>query len=572
VAKKSYGARATEYARGVVSGKYPAGQLLRAACQRHLDDLERSKSDEFPYAFNPRGKAGKLPPAESICQFAENMLHVKGEWAGKTIVLEDWQCFLFAVAFGWVRKSGGMRRFRELYWEICRKNAKSTMGAIIGLYMTFVDGEAGADVLAGATSEVQAYFVFKPAWLMVKKNPEFAQRFEIRLSGTENNPGNIYSEKSGSSFRVIIGKPGDGDNPHCAIIDEYHEHSSSDQYDAMKTGMGARRQPLRAIITTAGTDTSGPCYDKHLEAKQVLEGAIENEEFFPVVYGIDAEDDYRDFEVWRKANPNMGVSVKEDYLRGLQRDAIQKPSETNAILTKNLNKWMSSGVAWMNMMKWAACARPTLTLEAMRKKRCWLGLDLASKIDIADLAYLFELEPGLFALFARHYLPSETIELPHNAHYRKWRDQGLIIETDGARTDFIRIEADIRDAQSQFAVQSLSFDPREANYLISNVQEWASFDCVEITQGPQQMSEPMKEMEGHVYSQKLLHPDDPVLNWMMGNVVKKLGRTGGAVKYYYPTKERDANKIDGIVAGIMALSRAMLFKEKFARYSPIRYI
>lgn len=557
MAKKSltFGERATQYAKDVVAGVIPAGKLLLLACRRHLEDLEHSKSADYPYVFNPPGKNGKAAPAEAICRFAQNMLHVKGEWAGTHIRLEEWQCFLFGVAFGWIRKADGLRRFREAYWEIPRKNSKSTMGAIIGDYMTVADGEPGAEVMCGATSEAQAMYVFRPAWQMVRRNPEFAGRFGLELGGTEKNPGNIYSLSTGSTFKVIIGKPGDGDNPHCAIIDEYHEHTSPEQYDTIKTGMGARRQPLRAIITTAGVDTSGPCYEKHLDAIKVLDGTIENDELFACIYGIDEDDDWQDFEIWRKANPNLGVSVKEDYLRSQLRDALQT-SEQNAILTKNLNLWRNAGTAWMNMAKWNACARPGLTLESLKDRRCWLGLDLANKIDIASLAYIIEMESGHFAFLCRHYLPSETIELAANAHYRKWRDAGWIAESDGARTDFLRIEADIKDATTQFSVQELAYDPREANYLIKNIESWSSFPCVEINQGPQLMSEPMKEMEGQIYAGTFLHANDPVLNWMMGNVVKKQSR--GPIKSYYPTKERDANKIDGVVAGIMGLSRAML--------------
>jgi phage terminase large subunit-like protein len=342
----------------------------------------------------------------------------------------------------------------------------------------------------------------------------------------------------------------------------------------MKTGMGARRQPLRTIITTAGDDTSRPCFAKHNEAVSVLKGTIQNDELFAVIYGIDEDDDWADFEVWKKANPNFGVSIKEDYLRSQLRDALQT-SEQNAILTKNLNVWRNAGVAWMNMMKWAKCAKPALDLEGLRGRRCWLGLDLANKIDVCSLIYVIEMPefgPDAYAMIARHYLPSETIDLPENQHYQKWRDEGRIVETDGARTDFLRIEADIRDASTQFAVRSLAFDPREANYLIANVQEWASFDCIEITQGPQQMSEPMKEMEALIYDGKLLHPDDPVLNWMMGNVVKKKGRTSGAVKYYYPTKQNDKNKIDGVVAGMMALSRAKLDRESVVSDATVRFL
>ncbi len=561
----SYSAKALRYARGVVSEKIRASRLVRAACQRHLGDLDRQKGADFPYRFSEK-------KAHRICDFAEGMVHIKGKWANAGngelpfIHLEDWQCFLLTVAFGWVRKSDGLRRFRELYWEIPRKNAKSTLGAIIGNYMAFDDAEKGAEVFAGATSMDQAYAVFRPAWLMVKNNPEFAEHFGLRLGGTEANPGNIYQLSTGSYFKPIIGKPGDGDSPHCAIVDEYHEHATPVMYDAMKTGMGSRSQPMRVVITTAGVDTSGPCYDKHNEAIKVLEGTLDNPELFAVIFGIDTAkendpegvgDDWSDFRSWQKANPNYGVSVFDDYLRGQLRDALQNPSQQNINRCKHLNEWRNAGVAWMNMSMWDKCRDASLRLESFEKQRCWLAIDLANKIDLASLAFIFKTSTG-FAFFTKNYLCEDTVELPQNAHYRKWRDSGWLIQTNGARTDFRFIEEEIKKASSLFSVQCLAFDPREASYLISSIQEWASFDCVEITQGPQLISEPMKEMEAAIYAGQLSHCGDPLLTWAMGNVVKKEGHGGGSVKYYYPTKQNDASKIDPVVAGIMAIGRAMV--------------
>lgn len=543
-----------------MSGKLKAPELVLAACKRHLKDLEDSKDPDYPYVF-------KEAKGDHICEFAEKMVHIKGKWAKivrgqlPTIVLEDWQCFSLAVPFGWVHKDGpnkGLRRFHEIYEEIPRKNSKSTLGAIIGLYMAFADGEPGAEVFAGATSVDQANAVFKPAWLMVNNNPEFKEHFGLDLGGTSKNPGPITQMSSGSIFKTIIGQPGDGDSPHCSIIDEYHEHKTSVMYDAMKTGMGSRQQPMRVIITTAGVDTSGPCYDKHLEAEKVLDGTLEVDDMFTIIFAAPKEADWEDINVWINANPNYGVSVFEDYLATQLRDALQKPSQQNINRTKHLNQWMSAGAAWMNMKIWDDCKDETMHMESFAKMRCWLGADLASKIDIASLAFIIE-APWGYAYFCKHYLPEDTIEKPENQHYRKWRDDehGWLTQTDGARTDLKRIEDDIRDASKMFSVQSLAFDQKESNYLITNIQEWASFDCFDVPQAPAHMSEPMKEMEAIIYSKTIRHCGDPILTWMMGNVVKKQGRGGGPIKSYYPTKQSDKNKIDGIVAGIMALSRAM---------------
>ncbi len=545
----TYAARAIKYAQDVCDGRFVACELVKLACDRHLSDLKRQADDSFPYTWD--AKRG-----DRICQFAELMVHIKGKWAGQPIRLEDWQCFVLAVAFGWVRKSDGLRRFREIYAEIPRKNGKSMLGAIIGLYLAFADGESGAEVYSGASTLDQALEVFRPAWMMVERNKEFRAHFGLELGGTAKNPGPIYRMKDASRFAPVVGKPGDGASPHGAVVDEYHEHPTPELYDTMKTGMGARQQPMLVVITTAGVDTSAPCFEHRGRVLDVLKGTVADEKLFAVLYGADEKDDWKDFGTWRKANPNLGVSIFEDFLKARHQEALQSASRQNILLTKHLNRWMSAGRAWMNMAKWEANARPGMKPEDFRGRRAWAALDLASKVDIAASVVVIEDGDG-FALLCRAYLPEATVELPHNAHYRAWAAQGFLTVTDGARTDFQRIEDDLREWADVLAIQELCFDPREASYLIQKIQEWASFECVEIPQAPAHMSEPMKELEGLVAAGKLAHPDDPVFNWMMGNVVLKQARGGGPVKYFYPAKEREAAKIDGPVALIMALKRAL---------------
>jgi phage terminase large subunit-like protein len=419
--------------------------------------------------------------------------------------------------------------------------------------------------------------VFRPAWLMVHRNIEFKRELGLGLSGTENNPGTIYQLKTGSRFEPIIGKPGDGSSPHGAIIDEYHEHQTSEQYNSMKTGMGARTQPMRVLITTAGTDTSGPCFLKHEECGKVLDGLMENDDLFTVIYGIDLPDehtkgdDWTELETAKKVNPNYGVSVFEDYLKSQIRDGKQSADQQSAVLTKNFNVWLSAGKAWMNMIRWSLCGSAKLKIEDFLGEDCWIAVDLASKINIAALAIIFKTNDG-HAFFARHYLPSETIEQPENAHLRRWRDEGWVIETDGPRTDLRRIEDDIRKFSKDYSVQQLAFDQRESNYLIANIQDWCSFECIEVPQSPAQFNEPMKEMEAQIYDEKLTHCADPCLTWQMGNVVKKQAQSGGAVKYAYPTKTADKNNIDAVVAGIMALSLAMKAKDRYIQFTGVRSV
>lgn len=553
----TYSAVARKYCEDVMAGAIPAGRLVQLACKRHLTDLELQADPAYPYRYD--AKLGNRR-----CAFSENFPHVKGKWAGTTLTLSPHQVFIECALWGWVRKKDGKRRFRIAYVEIPRKNGKSVQGALTGLYGLAADAEKGAEIYSGATTEKQALEVFRPAWQMAHKSADFRDYYTVSLSGTPKNPTSIYRVSDMSRFELIVGKPGDGASPHYAIIDEYHEHATSDQYDTMETGMGAREQPLMFVITTAGSDTSGPCYDMHLRAIKVLEGTIEDDAFFGIIWGIDQSDDYRDFEVWKKANPNYGVSIQEDYLQRKYRETLTDASKQNVNLCKHLNVWTNAGVAWMNMTKWAACADPTLRLSDFQGQPCWVGVDLASKIDLCALVQLFAWGERGYAMFARYYLPEETVQLAGNDHYGKWAKEGRIIQTGGARTDFLAIETDLKALHAATPICQIAYDPREATYLMNNVMSWLERDpekpevVIEVNQGPTLMSEPMKELEALIYARRIWFDGDPVFTWMMANVVKKQGRVGGPVKYYYPTKEKAENKIDGPVALIMAVGRAML--------------
>lgn len=540
-AQHAFADTATTYAKGVVSGAISACKYVRLACQRHLEDLSRSGDASFPYVWD---KAA----ANRICEFISRMVHVKGRaWAGTRIKLEPWQCFVLAVPYGWLRKSDGLRRFREIYDEIPRKNGKSIIGAGTGLYMFAGDGEPGAEVYAGATSEKQAWEVFGPARQMCLKNPSFKKHFNIYVGAK-----NLSIISDGSKFEPIIGKPGDGSSPHCAIVDEYHEHQTPDLYDAMITGMGARSQPMLVIITTSGVNTSRPCYAKREESIKVLEGTLVNDELFAIIYTIDEDDDWTDWAVWEKANPNLGISIYEDFLRARLREATQVASRQNIIRCKHLNVWSNAGSAWINMVKWNAC-RADISLDDFEGEQCWIGVDLASKVDLTAMMLLFQRGDEFF-LFGRYYLPSDTINLPENAHYQRWRSEGHLTETPGARTDYRYLMDDLFAFNDKFLIQELAYDPREAEMLMQEIRERVSFPCIEINQGPALISEPMKEFEALYLDEKLHHNGDPVLAWQASNVVLRSTKT----KAYYPGKERIESKIDGIVASIMALSRAKL--------------
>lgn len=533
----------------MVAGRIAACKWVRLACQRHLDDLKRSESKESIYRFDRAA-------AERVAVFGQLLPHTKGRWAQKRelIKLEPWQLFIFCCVFGWMSKKTGKRRFREAYCEIPRKNGKSVIAAVIGNYMFCADGEYGAEVYCGATTEKQAWEVFRPAKLMLEKTPALT-----KAAGIEIMAKNISIPSDGSRFEPLIGNPGDGSSPSCALVDEYHEHDTPDLYDTMLTGMGAREQGLMFIITTAGFNLAGPCYDKRRQVQQMLEGVMPNDELFGIIYTIDADDDWQDPAVLRKANPNFAISVSDEFLAKQQTDAIRYPSRTNAFLTKHLNVWVSSRTAWLNMADWHSCGDENLTLDQFAGRECWIGVDLASKTDIASIGLLFrdQMESGRdrWTIFTRNYLPEGAIERAGNnrAAYESWQNSGNLVITDGEEIDFDQIRDEIRDLSSMFQVVEIAYDPWRATQLAHQLMKDGA-EIIEYRNTVQNMSPPMREMEAAITGHRLVHSGDPVLTWMASNVVAKTD----AKENIYPRKERNENKIDGIVALLMALGRAMV--------------
>lgn len=538
---------AEDYARQVVAGKIIACKWIKLACQRHLDDLERSKQDDFPYYFDPA-------KAEKVAKFLQLLPHTKGKWAGKRerIKLEGWQLFGVCIPFGWLRKSDGTRRFRTIVIFVPRKNGKSIIGGGIGVYMLTADGEFGAEVYSGATTEKQAWEVFRPAKLMVERTPELREHF-----GIDVNASNMCRLEDGSRFEPVIGKPGDGSSPSCAIVDEYHEHQDSTLFDTMETGMGAREQPIMLVITTAGSSIGGPCHQLVRDAERMLEGTIERPDLWAMLYTIDQGDDWTSEEALIKANPNFGVSISVDFLQARQRDAMQSAAKQATFRTKHLNEWVGAKNAWLNMLRWKE-APTRKSLQELEGRRCIVGLDLASKIDIAGNLLLFPPVPGdpHWHVHGRYYLPEARVieELDSNTdRYRAFDAMGLLTMTDGEVIDFEVIKEDLREFAGRFDIEAVAYDPWQATQLAQEM-EAEGLTMVEVRQTVQNISEPMKELEALTLRRVLAHGDCPILTWMASNVVAKLDVKDNI----YPNKERPENKIDGIVALIMALSRAIV--------------
>jgi phage terminase large subunit-like protein len=546
-------ATAEKYVDGVLSGAILACKWVKLACERHRRDLESSKSDEFPYHFDP--ESGDKP-----CRFFEKLPHVKGKWAKKdlktgkrtTLKLEPWQAFIFVSIFGWLRKDNGKRRFRKARVYVPRKNGKSFIAAAVGWWMLAIDGEPGAEVYAGATSEAQAWKVFQPARQMALIVPDLPKRFGVTINAQS------LTLLDGSIFKPIIGKPGDGDSPHCAITDEYHEHATSDQLDTMETGMGAREQPLSIIISTAGSNTASPCRDDWKNCELILNrtAGFEDETTFAIIYTIDEGDAWDTEEALMKANPNWGVSIEPSNMLADLKAAIQRANRQSAFKTKHLNQWVSIKQAYFNLSEWQKLARPDIKREDFRQYPCFLSGDLASKHDLVALMQLFCLPDKNYALFGKYYLPEATLELPENQHYRNWHIGGWIEKAGVDVTDLDHFKEDVLELCAGYQVEEMPSDPNRAwGVYPALVKE--GVPIVEYRNTVLMMSEPMKELDALIRSGRIIHCGDPVLEWAISNTTGALDKKENV----FPNKETAANKIDPVVGAIMAIGRAMLKDE-----------
>lgn len=548
-----------KYARDVIASRIVACKWVRLACERHFRDKKRK---DWRWKFEPER-------AERVMYFMELFPHTKGKWAAdkELFMLQPWQCFLVLCLFGWVDKNNKkIRRFTRGLLMVPRKNGKSDTAARIGLHMFANDGEFGAEIYSGATSEKQAWEVFGPANKMAARTREFQEEY-----GVEVRASNLFVPSNGSKFEPVIGKPGDGASPSCAITDEYHEHADDTLLDTMETGMGARERPLSLIVTTAGDNLSGPCYALQKELEKILEGTVENERFWGINFTIDDEDQWDTEAAQRKANPNYGISVGADFLAGKLHEAKHNARKQGVYKTKHLNVWVGALQAYFNMQAWHRCAKIGLQPEDFKGKPLFVGMDLASKIDIAAVYLLFKIDQTHYVGFGSFYIPESQIvnaaepakpntKPVNNEHYAGWAENGHLIVTGGQITDFDQIEKDVAEIHKTYGIQELAFDPAQSPMLATHLMELHQIPLIEMRTNVANCSEPMKMLDGFVLSEEkqFQHNGDPVMTWMMSNVVcpQRLLLKDLA----FPEKEKAENKIDGPVALISAMNRALAYQ------------
>ena len=526
---------AKQYINDVLDGKILVCKWVKLFCQRHVKDLANCK--ERGLYFDEKAGA-------RILKFFDFLKHSKGEFAGKQFVLSAWQQAYLYVLFGW-KNDDNTRRFRTSYIEVSRKNGKSTMAAGVALYLLVADGEQGAEVYSAATKRDQAKLVHSEAVRMVKASKALRSLITVRAQ-------NMYIEKTNSKYEPLSSDYNqlDGLNISGVIIDELHAHKTRDLWEILETAMGARKQPLIFAITTAGESRMSVCREKHEYLEKILEGTVDDDTFCGIIFTLDEGDDYTNPEVWIKANPNLYISVNYDFIAKELKQAREMPAKLNSFLRMLMDQWTQVETRWINPEKWNLCKGGT-ELGLLRYETCYGGLDLSSVNDLSAFVLKFPRTGDVLAWF---WIPEDNMQIRERRDrvpFSTWVRQGFVEATPGNVIDYEYIKQRIRDIAKDFPVmREIGYDPFMATQIALQFEE-EGFNMVPVRQGMLTLSPAMKELEREYLSGELKHRDNPVLKWMAANVVAKTDPAGN----YMPDKGKSTDRIDGIAALCMAISR-----------------
>lgn len=488
--------------------------------------------------------------------FHECLTHVKGAKAGEPLILEPWQQAKIGCLFGWMNAEG-LRRYREAFFYVARKNGKTTETAGIVLLLLFCDGEPGADIYSAAAEKDQAAIIYDLAKAMVQAEPVLL------------NEAKIYSSFRSIEFPAMHGmyRPISADahtkhgyNAHGVVIDELHAQKNRKLVDVLVTSTGSRDQPLIVHLTTADVEGESICNEKYDYACNVRDGIFSDPSFLPVIFEATADDDWNDVKTWRKANPNLGVSVHLSYLEREYRKAKQSPAYESTFKRLHLNMITSSISGYISLDVWDKCKHPLADPSTLTGRRCFAGLDLSSRIDLTAFVLVFppiDADP-FWRIVPRNFIPRGTAaerELADRVPYSVWEREGWLTMTPGNRVQYSAIQEQILEDGARFDIVDIAGDPWNLEGLAQNVMAEGSPEMIEFRQGFRSMSTPTKELEKLAIDGKIAHDGNPCLRWQVGNV--RIDQD--AAENWKPIKEKNSTKrIDAVVATIMAIGRAMV--------------
>ena len=518
---------------------------IRLAYKRHLDDLKKSKNQDYPFYFD-------IEAGEDVVNFMELLRHYKGSFAGERLKLEPWQKAAILVGYGWKCKDDDSRRFKTIIIFVGRKNGKTTMAAGLGLNALVADGEQGAEVYCAATKKDQAKIPFSDAVAMVKG--------ESTLRKTLGLYRNAITFEATNSKMVALSSDADtldGLNASFILCDELSRWNGRDLWDVLRTSFGARDSGMQLGITTGGYDKQSICYILKNRIEDVCQGVVEDDSFFGLYYTIDEKDEIENESCWIKANPNLGVSKSVKDLRKAVKESVLDPTSRNSTLRFHFNVWTDSDVVWMPHDVWVQNNFGPIDIESLEGRSCYGGLDLSSKIDISALVWVFppDDDNDKYIILPRFWIPSDSAiqrEKRDRVPYITWARQGYITMTDGNVIDYDFIEEQIRQDMESFDVQEIAFDPWKATQITNHIAEQDEDMMVAFRQGYGSLDAPTQDLMVKARGQLLNHGGNPVLMWMAANAVAKIDPTG-SIKL---DKSKSREKIDGMIALVMALGRA----------------
>ena len=519
----------------------------------HGGEALRKLKKYVPTKFKKKDSYYDKAAADYAVSFIECLCHTKGTWAGEPFELIDWQEQIIRDLFG-ILKPNGYRQFNTAFIEIPKKQGKSELAAAVALLLTCGDGEERAEVYGCAADRQQASIVFEVAADMIRMCPSLNRRCKI-LAATKR----IIYLPTNSFYQVLSAEAYSkhGFNIHGVVFDELHTQPNRKLFDVMTKGSGdARMQPLYFLITTAGTDTKSICYETHQKAKDILEGRKVDPTFYPVIYGADIDDDWTDPKVWKKANPSLGITVGIDKVRDACESAKQNPAEENTFRQLRLNQWVKQAVRWMPMDKWDACKKD-FDMKFLEGRLCYGGLDLSSTTDITAFVLVFPPIEGddNYYILPFFWIPEENMEarvLKDHVPYDIWERKGFIETTEGNVIHYAYIEKYIEDLETKYNIKEIAFDRWGAVQMTQDLDNMG-FTVIPFGQGFKDMSPSTKELMNLVLGKQIKHNGNPVLHWMMDNVCVRTDPAGN-IKM---DKSKSTEKIDGAVATVMALDRAL---------------
>lgn len=534
-----------KYIKDVTEGKIVSCELLKKAVLRHVNNLSR-----VDIQFSEE-------KAVHFLKFSSKCKYTKGQLAkeGKYIEFTPQQVFRYWCIFGWLRLDG-TRLIRKIYIEVARKEGKSEEAAVVGNYGLLMDGEYGSEIYSVATKEDQARLVFEASKEMLRK---LKQESETINSAVGIGVKNIHVLTKNAKYEPLAANSQklDGLNPHFFIVDEYHAHVSSDLLEVGETGMGSRKQPMLFIITTAGFNKQGPCFQLRKVAIDILEGKKEDDSFFAMIFTLDEGDNWQDESVWIKSNPNLGITPSIEFMREqLVKAKNEGASKEVQFKTKNLNIWTDSEVVWITDEDWkkAEGKMPDLT-----KIQAYGGLDLASTKDFNAYVLIFPTDDKIY-LVPHFWIPEETAKAKENKDsYLNWDKYGYIKIVKGSVMDHEVISNDIIQLHKKYKVKGLTYDRYLSieSGIIKRLSD-EGIECAEFGQGFISMSEPTKELERLVLSGEIVQDGNPCMRWMMGNIVLRIDPAGN-IKI---DKGKAQDKVDGCVAAVMSLGSYTAYGNK----------